>query len=243
MKHPALPQPSIEGRGLTASLRACAWGAAMLAMMVRAEASPNQADLGEGLGYVRIMRVPEDLPSTRQGTPERNALVLDLRDAATDQSQTRTLLAYVKSQVKAERPSLILLNDGTTPMLREMLMETAWPALITLAPARVKFHPDITVDTSVEEDRSASLALAEGINPAELIQTKQTKDRWDESSLTKDHQDGGSGVGPQPPEPKGKLDEMQTKAFTPKDQVLARAVQIHRGMIALRALPGKPQNR
>jgi len=217
--------------------------ASLLAMMITMKAGPNQADLGEGLGYVRIMRVPEDLPSTKQTPTERNTLVFDLRDATTDQSQTRTLLAYVKSQVKADRPSLILLNDGTSPMLREMLMDADWPALITLAPARVKFQPDITVEANLEEDRRASLALAEGINPAELIQTKQTKERWDESSLTKDHQDGGAGLGPQPPEPKGKLDENTTKAFTPKDQVLARAVQIHRGMIALKALPGKPQNR
>lgn len=205
---------------------------------VGCQAAPQVHDLGQGLGYLQIRSVPADLPGRQDKVPEQQAWVIDLRGAKTDQSQTRTLLAWLRFHSKASAPSLVLLNADTTHMLREMIIEAQWPSLITLAPAPAGFQADILVDANAEADRKAGDAIKEGRKPVELISITQAKVRWDEEVLAKEKSNGGSGIAPPPAELERKPDPAATEAFKPGDPVLARAVQIHRSLLALQALKG-----
>ena len=206
-------------------------------------AAPQVQDLGEGLSYIQIRHVPADIPG-KQNAPlaPPQAWVIDLRGAKTDQSQSRTLVAWLRFHSKASTPSLVLLNADTTEQLRDMIMDTQWPSMITLAPAPSGFRADILVDTNLEADRKAGDSIEDGKALRELITIKQAKARWDESILAKEKANGGTGLAPMPESVEKKPDEAAAEAFKPNDQVLARAVQIHRSLIALKALK-PPVNR
>jgi len=104
------------------------------------------------------------------------------------------------------------------------------------APAPAGFQADILVEAGAEADRKAGEALKEGRKPQELIAVSQTKTRWDEEVLAKEKSNGGSGIAPPPAELEKKPDQAAIEALRPGDQVLARAVQIHRSLLALQAL-------
>lgn len=195
-------------------------------------ATPRVHDFGHGLTYIRIQAIPDDLPSA-ENTPSAKAWIVDLRGAKTDQSQTRTLLAWLRARPAKDRPALVLLNNDTSQFLSERVINGKIASLITLAPAGSAIEPDIIVETTISADKVAEVALRDEETFGTLVTPSPDKVRWDEATLDKDIKEGGAGLAPEPVETTQALDEKKVETYKPRDLVLARAIQIHRGLLAL----------
>ncbi|HEY4990445.1 MAG TPA: hypothetical protein VII09_11590 [Opitutaceae bacterium] len=181
-------------------------------------------DLGEGLTYYRVHELPQDQPAPVSGRP--GACVLDLRYAKADEPDAGVLKAWVLFNVSAHKPIFVLENAQTDPSLLATLQARGPPGLIILAPASAKIGADIVVMVSPAGDRQAYDALEKGAAVTSLLSDYPDKPRVDEAYLEKEHiADSESPEQPtdKPPPPLPLVDAM-----------LQRAVQLHRGLVALK---------
>jgi len=181
-------------------------------------------DLGQGLAYYRVRELPRDLPSPPSGRP--GACVLDLRFAKAGEAEASALRAWVTFNVSTHAPIFVLENSMTAPPLLAALPGNGPPGLIVLAPQSARTAPDIAVRVSPEEDRRAYDALESGATVESLLSDYPEKPRIDEAYLEKEHISDGDAP-----------DIPADKPLPPKplvDAVLQRAVQLHRGLLALK---------
>lgn len=179
------------------------------------------ADLGQGLSYMRVESLPTDLPAS----PTLKSVVLDLR--FTDGGETAAAALTVWLQTRAGAPTFVLANPETAAPLRRALNADRLPAgTLTLGRAGDEFAPDIVIAVTAEADQTARAALTAGTNPATLVTDDHGKVRNDEAAIVRRHQNG-------------RADEAESDISSPApaltDRVLQRAVQLHRGLIALGA--------
>ena len=80
-----------------------------------AGAVPLERDLGQGLGYVRLQRLPADLPASEAGRAK--ARVLDTRYAEADADAATAFVAWLKFRAAPRAPLFVLVNGGTSPAL------------------------------------------------------------------------------------------------------------------------------
>jgi hypothetical protein len=181
-------------------------------------------DLGKGLTYYRVHELPNDQPSPPSGRP--GPCILDLRFAKADEGSAATLRAWIKFNVSVRSPIFVLENAHTDPSLLAAITGSGQPGLVLLAPATDKVAPDVTVKVSPAEDRRAYDAAEKGAELATLLSDYPDKPRIDEAYLEKEHIADSEA----PDVPADKAPPPLT------DKVLQRAVQLHRGLLALKRL-------
>lgn len=184
-------------------------------------------DLGKGLVYFRVHELPTDIPSPQAGQPLA-ACVLDLRFAKTDAASPAALKAWVRFNASVRTPVFVLENSGTDPALLAALSGSGPAGQVVLAPDSEKLAPDIAVKVSPEVDRRAYDALEKGESVASLLTDFPDKPRIDEAYLEKEHIPDSSA--PDVPEDK----PMAARPLV--DVMLQRAVQLHRGLLAMRRI-------
>lgn len=186
-------------------------------------AAPASRDLGMGLSYLRIHELSKDMPdSARAG-----ALVLDLRYAQSDAASAAGLGAWVKARASRKAPLFILENQETAKAIPASI-PSGLPGVFILAPASAGLNPDISVVVSPASDRQAYLA-GDKEGPLDgLLRDYPDKPRRDEAYLDAEHL-SDSDV----PESEG---DKKDPPMPLVDSLLQRAVQLHRGLLALRRL-------
>ncbi|MFA5264736.1 MAG: hypothetical protein WC378_13015 [Opitutaceae bacterium] len=208
----------------------------LLAILGCARAASLSQDLGQGLHYLRPTDLSVDIPPAKS-EPDTRTLIIDLRGSLTEGTGGATFAGWLAFRKKAETPVIVLLNGDTDPNVARIVTETDWPALLSLSPQGVSFPSDIQVDTSAEADRKACAAIARGDSLDGLISTRISKERLDEAKLAKSYEINGRVAPRETEEPKkhppAPASEESSRA---PDLVLARAVQIHHAMLALRLL-------
>jgi hypothetical protein len=197
----------------------------------RAAAAPLVRDLGQGLLYYRAHHLPGDLPAAGPGA--RVACVLDLRFADGDPAAPAALAAWIGFNATPRTPVLVLANPATSSALLGPLARLDDGGLIVVGPAEAGFHPDIAVNTSPSADRQAYEALDHGTPLAALLSDHPEKPRMDEAELAREHLPD-SALAEAGPDRKAEPAPAQSPA---PDRVLQRAVQIHRGLVALKQIP------
>jgi len=179
------------------------------------------ADLGQGLSYIRVESLPTDLPAS----PTLKAVVLDLRYITGDETAASALTAWLRSRAGA--PTLVLANPETSAPLRQALLTDRLPAgTLTLGRSGDGFAPDIAIAVTADADQAAWAALTAATDPNTLVTDNLGKVRNDEAAIVRRHQNGRTD------EAESEIDS-PVSAPAPTDRVLQRAVQLHRGLIAL----------
>lgn len=199
--------------------------AAGVALVQAAAAATPARDLGQGLSYYRVHVLPDDLPSNPAGKP--GACIVDLRFAKSDESAASALKAWIKFNASARTPVFVLENSETVPSILAAVPEGTG-GLVVLAPESDKLGPDVAVRVSPDLDRRAYDALEKGAQVETLLSDYPAKQRIDEEYLEKEHLSDSDAQesGSDKPSPPGPL----------VDLMLQRAIQLHRGLLALRKI-------
>lgn len=191
-------------------------------------------DLGQGLGYLRLGALADSEKAFHSPVSDTPALVLDLRTATGNGPAVAALLATLRSRPAGKPIRLLLISPATTPELLAGLT-AGLPGVITIGRAADNCHPDIAVATTADAEQRALAALSTGVPAGNLFSSAPAKRRYDEALLA--HDRNAPVEDPAAPEAKP-----ETKPAEPPpllDAVLQRAVQIHRGLLALRQNPAK----
>ena len=199
--------------------------ALMAAVAVAAPAQTAPRDLGLGLSYYRVHELPRDLPAAAKG--QVGPCVLDLRFATSDAPSCAALAAWIRFNATARTPVFVLENSATSAAL-VAAVPAGSPGLVVLAPRPSKLAADVEVAVSAETDRKAYDAAERGAALDTLIHDYPDKPRLDEAYLEKEHLSDS-----------GELDDVADRPGPPMplvDAVLQRAVQLHRGLLALKRL-------
>ncbi|MGH7996517.1 MAG: hypothetical protein ACREFX_09215 [Opitutaceae bacterium] len=194
-----------------------------------AAAAPLRLNLGDGLLYARVIRLPGDLPADapRPGHP----LVLDLRYVRGDAADAGRLLAWLRARAGVRHPVLMLVNAQTSPaLLAPLASADAVPGVVIIGPDTADFAVDIPVSIPPAAELRAYDALAKGADPAKLIDANPPKTRDDEARLEREHlPDEDAGDAP--------ADQAGSKWTPPLvDRALRRAVQLDRTLLALKRI-------
>ena len=183
-------------------------------------------DLGQGLAYCRVHELPADLPRSVQGHP--GPVVLDLRYARGDEAASAALKAWIAFNASPKAPVFVIENSGTATALKAALSGNATTGLILLAPESAKLDVDVAVPVAAAVDRRAYEALENGASLESLLSDNPDKPRIDEAYLEREHI--SDSESPEVP---------SDKTLPPRplvDLLLQRAVQLHRGLLALKRL-------
>lgn len=199
-----------------------------------ARSAPLERDLGQGLAYCRVHRLPADLPGT--APKQTRALVLDLRYTASNNAGAAALDAWLKFRAGPSSPVLLLVNGATAPTLAAMLATRDSAAgLLVLGSASGACTPDITLDIAPADERAAYDALEHGTALEALLSDTPEKPRHDEAELVRQNRGMTPAAVAEDPPP---VTEPKTPATPPlTDRTLQRAVHVHRALLALRKLP------
>lgn len=194
-----------------------------------AAAAPVEHDLGAGLVYVRVHRLPADLPEPPAGRVP--PCIIDLRYVVADEAEAAAFAAWLKFRAAPKTPVFVLANADTAAPLRQALAgRERGVGLMVIGPESEQLRPDVAVKTSASAERRAYDALEKGVPLAALLADHPNKVRNDEASLLRESQarplpeepaDTGSGERPEP---------------APVDATLQRALHLHRALVALKKL-------
>lgn len=190
-------------------------------------------DLGQGLRYVRVHRLPGDLPTSGDAP---GSLAIDLRFSASEAGGVEALAAWLKFRTSPARPTFVLCNEESDAAVRDALTSVKdTPGLLTIGPAADHFEPDIVIDVTADEDRAAYRAFESGTSLPQLLAENADKVRNDEAALARER----TPVAGSDQEAPAATDPVDSKANTPPpiDRVLQRAIQIHRGLVVLKRVP------
>jgi len=207
-------------------LPTCALAAAAILLAPGAMGSQPARDLGQGLAYYRVHELPADLPTNPGARPGPG--VLDLRFAKSDEASAGALKAWLMFNATPRTPIFAIENAGTAPALRAAIAPNVAQGLIVLAPLSAKLAPDIEVAVSPEIDQKAYAALEKGASLESLLTDYPDKPRIDEAFLEKEHIPDSQAPDVPTDKPQAPLPLV--------DLLLQRAVQLHRGLIALKRL-------
>lgn len=207
--------------------------AAALVWAAAAQAAPLARDLGNGLTYVRVHAVPQDLPTDK--TAENHGCVLDLRYAQGSAEVAPVLEAWLKFRATPRTPIFVLVNGSTAPALFGALgHRDATPGLLVIGVASQPFAPDITVSESATDERQAYDALEKGLSVSALTTDNPDKQRNDEASLARDRTaepaDADTSDTPTTATPSPK------HSSPPLDAALQEALHVFQGLRAMKIL-------
>lgn len=195
------------------------------------------ADLGQGLGYLRVHSLQADERAVAEALGAGQALVLDLRGAIADQRNAQALRAALDRRNSPE-PLFVLVGPLTPPDLAAPLA-AAPRRLVTLGVRTAVPAPQVSVQQAPAADARAYEALEAGLPLADLISGRIEKERYDEAALMNDFRNGNTEAEPpapaDPTAPAAKGAESAAKPPVLIDRVLQRAVHLHRALLALRS--------
>lgn len=198
-----------------------------------AHAAPLVRDLGDDLTYLRIAKLPEDLPTTNLMRP----CVLDLRYAKGGESAALGLRMKLKASVGRNGPILVLCNAETDLALRHEF--AGWRGLtgvLTLGSVSKEYAPDISIRTDPDVERHAYDALPVTSDIATLLSIVSAKVRYDEASITEARSHGQELEDEPPPELTDSADAEKNPGPL-IDQTLLRATQIYHAWRILKTPP------
>ncbi len=202
--------------------------------------APIARDLGEGLSFYRAHALPADLPKT---PAKPSPLVLDLRFATAAPDAATAFEAWLKFRAAPASPVLVLINAATAAPLRAVLAaEKSYPGLVTLGPSSSEIAPDIAVDATADEDKSAYDALEHGAVLDSLLKENADKLRNDEAALIRERanppEDPTSPAADSDDTPSDLAEKSPAPPSPPPiiDATLQRAVHLHRALLALKRL-------
>lgn len=191
-------------------------------------AAPFERDLGQGLSYVRMHRLPTDLPPNPAGRVK--PCVVDARYAEADADAAKAFVAWLKFRATPRSPVFVLTNGGTSPsLLTALIAHGPTAGVVVVGVATAQLTPDSQVKISPEDERSAYDALANGTAIGALIADHPTKVRNDEASLAKGHPGATPADLPADASP-------AKRSGPPLDVALQRAVHLHRALVALKRI-------
>ncbi|MBL9188928.1 MAG: hypothetical protein JNK23_15705 [Opitutaceae bacterium] len=199
-------------------------------LAVAAVAAPLERDLGQGLGYVRVKRLPADLPAPPAG--KIPPCVIDVRYVEADATAVTTFAAWLRFRASPRAPVFVIANAATSPALLEAIApRVAGDGVIVIGAAGGRFRPDSAVKITPEEERKAYDALENGADVATLLADNPDKVRNDEASLVR----GQTGAAPAdlPEESAAAAPRRPTPTV---DAALQRALHLHRALVALKML-------
>jgi hypothetical protein len=217
------PTPAPPATGESAAGHA---GPAGTAVALSATPLPAANDLGQGLTYVLPAAIAKGAPVLPPGS-----LVLDLREPKFSTGESAAWLAALRARTAGQQVCLVLISPATPAPLLAALA-AGMRGCVSVGRAAPGYRPDNAVETDAASDGQASAALVGGTRPADLLIENATKVRHDEVELAKAH-----AAGKAPPDEGDDLKPDASVAATPIDRVLQRAVQLHRGLLALGKLP------
>ncbi|MFT3781585.1 MAG: hypothetical protein QM790_06165 [Nibricoccus sp.] len=209
-----------------------------------------EKDLGQSLSYLRITDAETDKAEMVQAIAQKKALIIDLRCLTADRDFANALRTALSRTPQPHAARIFLLNTSTSGPLRAIFSDERLSSIITIGPRSLAVRADIEVSISEEEDRKAFAELTNGTPIEKLIADGRDKRRYDEAKLVQDH---ANGVTPAESDLPGDADDtgsisdsgpadLQKTAPADKktepapllDSVLARAVQLHRTLVALK---------
>lgn len=197
-----------------------------------AASAPEPLEVAAGLVYLRIASLGGALPAVGRLAAERRAFILDLRHATTSVEEAEDLARQLAAR-PAELPAwFVLVSPDTPEVLAAALMQPPRGGL-TLGVEGSRPRPLVVVAQPADTDRRAYAALAHGMPVTALIGGKLDKERYDESSLVRDFENGAAAPGP-PAAPDPSAAPVVEKAPVLTDRVLQRAVHLHQALQALR---------
>ncbi len=209
--------------------RACLSLVLAAATLALAAAGRVERDLGGGLVYVRVHRLPADLPETPVGRVP--PCVIDLRFVAADDAAAAAFAAWLKFRASLRSPVFVLANAETAEPLRKSLATRERGAgVMVVGAASEHLQPDVEVKTTADDERRAYDAVEKGAALTAVLADNPHKVRHDEASLVRETQ-----VRPLPEvaEP----GEGSAPADTPPiDATLQRALHLHRALVAMKKL-------
>lgn len=208
----------------------------LLALAMLAARAAEVRDLGEGLGYLRLRDIDGEAFSVPAGP-----LVVDLRQATQAGSAG---VDRLRGLLGTPGVRFVLVSESTAPTVVTFL-QTRAPTVLTIGGIGAS-DTDIRVSVSAEDDRRAFAALEQGASLADLATPSLVKARRDEAAILRARRTGnrppdgppsptGPPAGATPPTPPAAPAEA-APAPAPSDPVLQRAVQLHRGLRALKRL-------
>jgi hypothetical protein len=198
----------------------------LLAPLWAAPAAPVERDLGGGLVYVRVHRLPADLPAKPAGRVA--PCVIDVRYVEAADDAAAAFSAWLKFRANPRAPVFVLANSETSaPLLKVLAAGERGAGVVLVGIESDRFRPDVPVKSTSADERRAYDALEKGTALANLLADHPNKVRHDEASLTRDR--------PLDPPP---ADEAAggTTGSAPVDATLQRAVHLHRALVALKKL-------
>ena len=198
-------------------------------------AAVSPRDLGHGLVYYRLHELPADLPNVPAA--DKRICVLDLRYTTGNAETATELESWLKNRATPRTPVFVLANSSTGgALLTPFASRISGSGIVLIGAEAPGFLPDIPVKISAAEEKRAYDALEAGASLESLLTDNPNKPRNDEARLAKEHvSDSASaddGTEDTPPAEKN----APVKVGPPIDAVLQRAVQLHRGLQALKKI-------
>lgn len=199
-------------------------------------ASPRLRSLPGGPTYLRARDLGQwDVAATPA------ELIIDLRGVRETTPDNAARLGTLLASGSARTLRLVLIDPTTSADLLAVV-KTSKARNLTLGANLPAGAVDVAVATPEDLDRRAVAALDAGRPPETLLEARQEKIRYDESSMVRDHAKG-LPIPDAPPdletEP-GKDDAKATPTAAAEpplvDRVLERALHLHRALRAIRRI-------
>jgi hypothetical protein len=191
-------------------------------------AAPVERDVGNGLVYARVHKLPGDLPAKPAGRVP--PCIIDVRYVQADADAATAFAAWLKFRAAPHSPVFVLANAETSPaVLKSFAAHERSAGIVIVGIEKSPFHPDIAVRGTAEEERRAYDSLEAGAPIGALVADNPNKVRNDEASLSKDRLAEASADAAD--------DKLSGKrAPPPIDATLQRAVHLHRALVALKKI-------
>lgn len=193
-------------------------------------------DLGRGLVYYRVHQLPADLPNI--AAADKRVCIVDLRYTDGNAEAANALEAWLKNRAAPRTPVFVLANSNTGgPLLAPFASRLPGSGIILIGAEAPGFLPDIAVKISAAEEKRAYDALEAGATLQSLLTDNPDKPRNDEARLAKEHVPDSANADDGADDVPASSDKSAPPKLTPPiDAVLQRAVQVHRGLQALKKI-------
>lgn len=192
-------------------------------LLATGRAAPVEREVGDGLVYARVHATATDLPTDAR--VRNHPCVLDLRFARGDATAATVLASWLGSHAAPKTPVFVLVNAATdSALLRVLADHDPATGLLVIGIAGQPFKPDILVEDTSDDERRAYELFEHGTTIRTLTTDFPNKRRDDEASLSQTQApeaDDPAETDPKPP---------------PIDEVLQRAIQVYRGLRAMKQL-------
>lgn len=157
-------------------------------------AATAPADLGEGLRYVRVHDLAQEMPALGPVLAVTPALVLDVRYAKAAGVNPDDFYCTLGKHTGA-MPLLVLVSPATPAAIAETLA-AAPCTFVTLGVREAAPAPKVIIAQSEAEDKKAYDAVEAGQSLAVALSGKVEKERYDEAALMTDFRNGLTDAEP-----------------------------------------------